>query len=140
MRSILIGLIQLYRWFVSPLLGPNCRFHPTCSCYAQDALRRHGALARLLARRSAASGAATPGIPAVTIRSRTSCRPFRSDRLMDNPRLYLWIGLALLAWMNVVQWNRDYGAAARLPTASVCLPAAAAGGGQRRRTPRSCRP
>ena len=44
MRSILIGLVQLYRWFVSPLLGPNCRFHPTCSCYAQDALRRHGAL------------------------------------------------------------------------------------------------
>jgi len=29
---------------------------------------------------------------------------------MDNPRLYLWIGLALLGWMNVVQWNRDYGA------------------------------
>jgi YidC/Oxa1 family membrane protein insertase len=29
---------------------------------------------------------------------------------MDNPRLYLWIGLALLAWMNVIQWNRDYGA------------------------------
>ncbi len=43
MRSILIGFVQLYRWFVSPLLGPNCRFYPTCSCYAQDALRRHGA-------------------------------------------------------------------------------------------------
>ncbi len=43
MRTLLIGLIQLYRWFVSPLLGPNCRFHPSCSCYAQEALRRHGA-------------------------------------------------------------------------------------------------
>ncbi len=32
MRTILIGFIQLYRWFVSPLLGPNCRFYPTCSC------------------------------------------------------------------------------------------------------------
>ena len=30
---------------------------------------------------------------------------------MDNPRIYLWIGVALLLWMNVVQWNRDYGAA-----------------------------
>jgi YidC/Oxa1 family membrane protein insertase len=29
---------------------------------------------------------------------------------MDNPRLYLWIGLALLGWMNIIQWNRDYGA------------------------------
>jgi YidC/Oxa1 family membrane protein insertase len=39
---------------------------------------------------------------------------------MDNPRLYLWIGLALLAWMNVIQWNRDYGA-----VADVATPAAA---------------
>jgi putative membrane protein insertion efficiency factor len=44
MRALLIGIITLYRWFVSPLLGPNCRFYPTCSCYAQEALRRHGAL------------------------------------------------------------------------------------------------
>ena len=44
MRAILIGFIQLYRWLVSPLLGPNCRFYPTCSCYAQDSIRRHGAL------------------------------------------------------------------------------------------------
>jgi YidC/Oxa1 family membrane protein insertase len=41
---------------------------------------------------------------------------------MDNPRIYLWIGVALLLWMNVVQWNRDYGAsapAASTPAASV---------------------
>ena len=44
MRPLLIGLITLYRWFVSPLLGPNCRFYPTCSCYAQEAIQRHGAL------------------------------------------------------------------------------------------------
>ena len=44
MRALLIGFINLYRWFVSPLLGPNCRFHPTCSCYAQEAIRLHGAL------------------------------------------------------------------------------------------------
>jgi hypothetical protein len=44
MRPLLIAIITFYRWFISPLLGPNCRFHPTCSCYAQDAIRRHGAL------------------------------------------------------------------------------------------------
>lgn len=44
MRPILIGVIQLYRWFISPLLGPNCRFHPTCSAYALEAVERHGAL------------------------------------------------------------------------------------------------
>jgi len=44
MRALLIGLVQLYRWFLSPLIGQNCRFYPTCSCYAQEALQRHGAL------------------------------------------------------------------------------------------------
>jgi YidC/Oxa1 family membrane protein insertase len=37
---------------------------------------------------------------------------------MDNPRLFLWIGLALLAWMNVVQWNRDFGGS-EAPVASA---------------------
>jgi len=38
---------------------------------------------------------------------------------MDNPRLYLWIALALLAWMNVVQWDRDYGKPAAPATPSA---------------------
>ena len=37
---------------------------------------------------------------------------------MDNPRLFLWIGLALLAWMNIIQWDRDYGAQSATTTAS----------------------
>jgi len=37
---------------------------------------------------------------------------------MDNPRLFLWIGLALLAWMNIIQWDRDYGAQSAATTAS----------------------
>lgn len=44
MRTILIALIRGYRYLLSPLLGPSCRFAPTCSCYAQDAIARHGAL------------------------------------------------------------------------------------------------
>ena len=44
MKQILRALIQCYRWFVSPLLGPNCRFHPTCSAYALESIERHGAL------------------------------------------------------------------------------------------------
>ena len=34
--------IRGYRAFVSPLLGPRCKYHPTCSRYALDALREHG--------------------------------------------------------------------------------------------------
>jgi uncharacterized protein len=44
MRIVLISLIRLYRCCVSPMLGPNCRFYPSCSCYAEEALAQHGAL------------------------------------------------------------------------------------------------
>ena len=42
MRHILIALITVYRYLFSPLLGPRCRFHPSCSAYAMEALSRHG--------------------------------------------------------------------------------------------------
>jgi len=37
--------IHLYRWFLSPYLGRQCRFEPSCSAYALEAIERHGALA-----------------------------------------------------------------------------------------------
>ncbi|MCA9039842.1 MAG: membrane protein insertion efficiency factor YidD [Planctomycetaceae bacterium] len=43
-RFLLTGLIRLYQLTISPLLGPNCRFHPTCSEYAILALKKHGLL------------------------------------------------------------------------------------------------
>lgn len=42
MKRLLLGLIRGYRYFVSPLLGPRCRFHPTCSVYAIEAIESHG--------------------------------------------------------------------------------------------------
>jgi len=44
MRAVLIALIRAYQWFISPLLGPHCRFYPSCSQYACEALERHVAL------------------------------------------------------------------------------------------------
>ena len=41
---VLVGVIEVYRLFVSPLLGANCRHLPTCSQYAKDALIIHGPL------------------------------------------------------------------------------------------------
>ena len=41
-RALLV-LVRAYRVALSPLLGPRCRFHPTCSAYAADALVAHGA-------------------------------------------------------------------------------------------------
>jgi putative membrane protein insertion efficiency factor len=40
----LIGLVKLYRLAISPWLGMNCRFQPTCSQYAIEALQLHGVL------------------------------------------------------------------------------------------------
>lgn len=40
----LIGIVRGYQIFVSPLLGQNCRFYPSCSCYAHQALTSHGLL------------------------------------------------------------------------------------------------
>jgi putative membrane protein insertion efficiency factor len=38
-----IALIRIYRVVLSPLLGQNCRFYPTCSVYTEESIRRHGA-------------------------------------------------------------------------------------------------
>ena len=42
-RRTLIALVRAYRLLLSPWLGSACRFHPTCSAYALEALERHGA-------------------------------------------------------------------------------------------------
>lgn len=41
---VLVVLLTGYRKFVSPLLGPRCRFYPSCSAYALEAVQLHGAL------------------------------------------------------------------------------------------------
>ncbi|HET7422003.1 MAG TPA: membrane protein insertion efficiency factor YidD [Gemmatimonadales bacterium] len=43
-RRLLAGLIRGYQIVLSPLLPPSCRFHPSCSQYALEAVTRHGAL------------------------------------------------------------------------------------------------
>ncbi|HEY5807125.1 MAG TPA: membrane protein insertion efficiency factor YidD [Povalibacter sp.] len=44
MRTVLKALIRGYRYLISPMLGPNCRFYPSCSCYAEEAVEMYGAL------------------------------------------------------------------------------------------------
>ncbi len=43
MRRVFVWLIRGYRYFLSPYLGSSCRFHPTCSAYALEAIERFGA-------------------------------------------------------------------------------------------------
>lgn len=47
-KTWLMGLVRFYRRYLSPKKAPCCRFTPTCSAYALEALERHGALFGLL--------------------------------------------------------------------------------------------
>jgi len=44
MRAILVSLIKLYQYLLSPWVGNHCRFYPTCSEYAKTAIETHGVL------------------------------------------------------------------------------------------------
>ena len=74
MSSLLIALLRLYRRFVSPLLPPACRFEPSCSQYAEEALRVHGfarglaLVVRRLARCHPWGGAGHDPVPARPVR------------------------------------------------------------------------
>ena len=42
MKQVMLALVRAYRYAISPMLGRNCRFVPSCSEYALEALERHG--------------------------------------------------------------------------------------------------
>jgi putative membrane protein insertion efficiency factor len=44
MKAVLLALIRAYRYLVSPWVGNQCRYWPTCSEYAAEAIGRHGAM------------------------------------------------------------------------------------------------
>jgi len=43
MKLLLLWVLRAYQYMLRPLLGANCRFYPSCSDYARDAIERHGA-------------------------------------------------------------------------------------------------
>lgn len=44
MKYLVLALIKFYRKFISPLFPPKCKYYPTCSCYAMDAVKKFGAV------------------------------------------------------------------------------------------------
>lgn len=89
---LLLALVSVYRRWVSPLLGPRCRFLPTCSEYAGQALAEHGALRGgwLAVRRVGRCHPFHPGgldpVPPARRRSATmAALPTRSSAARDHP-------------------------------------------------------
>ena len=44
MKYLLVGIVKFYQFFISPWLGKNCRYQPTCSAYSIEAIQHYGAL------------------------------------------------------------------------------------------------
>lgn len=44
MRNLAISMIKFYQLTISPLTGKSCRFYPSCSCYAEEAIQQYGVL------------------------------------------------------------------------------------------------
>jgi len=78
MKKIAQLPIRLYRLVLSPWLGTNCRFHPTCSSYMLSAIERHGALKGW----------------ALGLRRIGKCHPFHKGEFIDPvPERFDWGGL-----------------------------------------------
>ncbi len=48
MKVVVLAPLRFYRRFISPALGPRCKYHPTCSAYAVQAIERYGILRGLV--------------------------------------------------------------------------------------------
>jgi len=90
MRRLLIHLVRFYRLAISPMMAPRCRFLPTCSDYAIEAIERHGpikggalALRRIL-RCHPWGGSGFDPVPVsgseITTKSRPCCGPQEGGR------------------------------------------------------------
>jgi uncharacterized protein len=84
MKTLLLALLRIYRWLLSPWLGNRCRFFPSCSEYASEALQQHGlwqggklALRRLLRCHPWHAGGYDPVPPAPPVSC--GCHPAPSE-------------------------------------------------------------
>lgn len=67
MKFILIKIIRLYSWLISPLMVQSCRFHPSCSAYSIEAIEIHGVFKGIM----------------LTIRRISKCHPWHNGDYID---------------------------------------------------------
>lgn len=84
-KWLLIGIVRFYQLFISPILGPRCRFYPTCSSYTIEAIQKHGVLCGswLAIKRIGRCHPANPGgvdpVPTCGCHSKADCREQPDD-------------------------------------------------------------
>lgn len=87
LARILIGIVRFYRAAISPWLPPSCRYTPTCSAYAVEAIERHGAMrggwlaVRRIGRCHPWGGHGFDPVPAADVDGETT-----ADRIESTPR------------------------------------------------------
>lgn len=90
MKTILVALLRAYRYAISPLYGQVCRYHPTCSAYALEAVQTHGAArgsllaARRVLRCHPWAAGGVDHVPPAGQPDSSMRRPLRSARLREN--------------------------------------------------------
>jgi putative membrane protein insertion efficiency factor len=89
-KAVLIAVLRAYRFAISPLYGQVCRYYPSCSAYALEAVQEHGAArgSWLAARRVLRCHPWAPGgvdhVPPVGHTDSTNRRPIASAQLREN--------------------------------------------------------
>ncbi|MDG6773853.1 membrane protein insertion efficiency factor YidD [Thiomicrorhabdus sp. ZW0627] len=84
-KWLLIGIVRFYQLFISPLIGPRCRFYPTCSSYTIEAIQKHGVLCGswLAIKRIGRCHPANPGgvdpVPECGCRSKSDCHEHNQE-------------------------------------------------------------
>jgi putative membrane protein insertion efficiency factor len=89
-KSILVALLRAYRFAISPLYGQVCRYHPTCSAYALEAVQTHGAArgswlaTRRVLRCHPWAAGGVDHVPPAHAQDSTTRRPTESAQLQEN--------------------------------------------------------
>ncbi len=92
MTTIFQYIIKIYVFAISPFLGQNCRFYPTCSSYAYQALEKHGIIKGL----------------ALTTARILSCHPWSKRNFIDPvPLLFTWKDILSYKHINHKNKNRN---------------------------------
>ena len=139
MRALAALLIRLYQWTLSPLLGPKCRFHPSCSHYALEAIQRFGILhgSWLTLRRLGRCHPWHPGgldpVPATICHASITAM----NNFFPTAALYLWVALGL--WHHELP-GLDAGLRAGAWSGDSCRPGGSGPCRQRRKPCRQRRP